>query len=581
MKTTNRGDGGRDNRSLSLAELTRLLELNARPIAISTALALMLCAGYLLLKPPAYRAKATLLLDEDHSDGAGVLGDLARLARPPLAVSEIEVLQSRSIAERTLDGSVDETPSRARSEHRLGLTTLVDEEPSTPLGRALGSGLSATARGEAPRLFAAISKRTADAPDDVRVEFLTPERMRLSTAGFFHRLWPSAPAPLECDYVADRTIQWAGLALRLEVQGNPAGRTFTLRSIAHEDALKMVLKSTRASETARGSGVIELTVDDTDPSRAADIANALCLNYLERSVKRSSRRASQTVDFIETQLVSQNAALAAAEAEVVRLEQQRPQSIDISKAAEGIIGQLNGLEVEIVHNELGRTALHETLELLQAGRLDAVSRLGPEIADPLSLALVQEIATLTSQSEQQDRHDTGPFKALLQAKLADLRSAAEAVALEIEAEQRILALLEQGDASALARTKLDERVVVDPLSTAYLAQFAELSRRLSSLALELTPEHPELVRVKHELQEVRARLQELERSKLAGLEGRASDYRALVGTYEQRLACAPGDERETIAATLEATHFKIGRAAEILGISRKTLLDKRKKYGMK
>jgi DNA-binding NtrC family response regulator len=40
-------------------------------------------------------------------------------------------------------------------------------------------------------------------------------------------------------------------------------------------------------------------------------------------------------------------------------------------------------------------------------------------------------------------------------------------------------------------------------------------------------------------------------------------------------------ERETIAATLEATHCKIGRAAEILGISRKTLLEKRKKYGMK
>ena len=39
-------------------------------------------------------------------------------------------------------------------------------------------------------------------------------------------------------------------------------------------------------------------------------------------------------------------------------------------------------------------------------------------------------------------------------------------------------------------------------------------------------------------------------------------------------------ERETIEATLEATHYKITRAAEILGISRKTLLDKRKKYGL-
>ena len=39
-------------------------------------------------------------------------------------------------------------------------------------------------------------------------------------------------------------------------------------------------------------------------------------------------------------------------------------------------------------------------------------------------------------------------------------------------------------------------------------------------------------------------------------------------------------EREVIQATLEATRYKISQSAEILGISRKTLLDKRKKYGL-
>ena len=39
-------------------------------------------------------------------------------------------------------------------------------------------------------------------------------------------------------------------------------------------------------------------------------------------------------------------------------------------------------------------------------------------------------------------------------------------------------------------------------------------------------------------------------------------------------------EKEAIRATLDATHYKIAKAAEILGISRKTLLDKRKKYGL-
>jgi DNA-binding NtrC family response regulator len=39
-------------------------------------------------------------------------------------------------------------------------------------------------------------------------------------------------------------------------------------------------------------------------------------------------------------------------------------------------------------------------------------------------------------------------------------------------------------------------------------------------------------------------------------------------------------EREAIAQTLEATRYHITKSAEVLGISRKTLLEKRKKYGM-
>ena len=39
-------------------------------------------------------------------------------------------------------------------------------------------------------------------------------------------------------------------------------------------------------------------------------------------------------------------------------------------------------------------------------------------------------------------------------------------------------------------------------------------------------------------------------------------------------------EREAIQSTLEAVHYKIGEAAQILGISRKTLLDKRKRFGL-
>ncbi len=59
--------------------------------------------------------------------------------------------------------------------------------------------------------------------------------------------------------------------------------------------------------------------------------------------------------------------------------------------------------------------------------------------------------------------------------------------------------------------------------------------------------------------------------------------RAAIGgaaVHHARLRSLEEVEREVIAATLEATRYKITKAAEILGISRKTLLDKRKKYGL-
>ena len=54
-----------------------------------------------------------------------------------------------------------------------------------------------------------------------------------------------------------------------------------------------------------------------------------------------------------------------------------------------------------------------------------------------------------------------------------------------------------------------------------------------------------------------------------------------IGGISLHLRSLEDIEKEAIAATLEATHFKIGKASEILGISRKTLLEKRKKYQLK
>src|SRR5216684_223877 len=62
------------------------------------------------------------------------------------------------------------------------------------------------------------------------------------------------------------------------------------------------------------------------------------------------------------------------------------------------------------------------------------------------------------------------------------------------------------------------------------------------------------------------------------LEDFPESVRAADSAFGGALRSLDDMERDAIRATLEATRYKIGKSAQILGISRKTLLDKRKKY---
>ena len=66
-----------------------------------------------------------------------------------------------------------------------------------------------------------------------------------------------------------------------------------------------------------------------------------------------------------------------------------------------------------------------------------------------------------------------------------------------------------------------------------------------------------------------------------GPEDFPENIRAANSSAAEQLFSLEKIEQEAIRATLEATRYKITRTAEILGISRKTLLDKRKKYGLR
>jgi two-component system, NtrC family, response regulator AtoC len=125
----------------------------------------------------------------------------------------------------------------------------------------------------------------------------------------------------------------------------------------------------------------------------------------------------------------------------------------------------------------------------------------------------------------------------------------------------------------------ERRGDIRPLVAHFLPQLAELNRRphlkvsAAALALLEAYEYPGNVRELRNL---------LEGALVQGQgpEIMPTDLPRRVRENSPRKMTLEELERAYIAEVLDATRGKKGRAAEILGISRKTLLEKRKRYGL-
>ena len=566
--------GAVHNRDTSaVRELARLMAHRGPTIFITLSLCMLVGLVVASLRPASYRAIAKLDLADD-SSGGGVLDSLALLARPPAAMAEIEALRSRTNIERAIAEPERDAPTRASraepwgssgSKH-LGLKTLVEDLSLATLPHFFDRRAEERhAYPDAPHLQARLEATEAGAPHSVRVSFSSRERVRLSPWRPLTLLLPGAKRHAaaselpgselpesEFHWKAGQPIEWRGLRLWLEPQGDLSGRSFHVRRLTEFEAVRRVRKRLHVHETSRASGVIEVVFDDSDPVRAAETANAICLNFIERSKVHGERRAKQTLGFIEEQLETQTRALTEAGEEVLRLQQANPQTIDVGKAAEVLIDMRSELEAERMRLRMARDAVSKAVELLAAGQTAGLSRLSEELSDPLSTAYVTEIATLTAQAEQQDRSDTGAFKTLLQAQLVELQSEAEQLRLEIAAKREAVSALESGIESALAQVGDPNRASgSDPLATVYLEQLAQLHASRAQLELEFTAEHPDVKRLHGREEQLSARILAMERSRLEAMVTRAAEYAGLLADRRERLAELPGGERGRIATALE------------------------------
>ena len=233
-----------------------------------------------------------------------------------------------------------------------------------------------------------------------------------------------------------------------------------------------------------------------------------------------------------------------------------------------LFGHERGAFTGAVERKLGR------LELAGGGTivLDEVAALAPSIQSKLLRVL-----------EERSFERLGGTETLrIEARLVALTNAdlAKAVATGRFREDLYFRL----NVLTLTVPALRERPAdILPLAEHLLARLAPVHGRPDALLVDeaqrmlLAYAWPGNVR---ELKNVIERALIFAKGSAIGPEDFPESVRAVSSGAVVRLRSLEEIEHEAIQATLEATRYKISKAAEILGISRKTLLDKRKKYGL-
>lgn len=524
-------------------QLLLLLRHHAGRVLGSAAATLLIGILWLGSTVPEYQSSATLLLESPSSGGGGLTALLGGGGDGNAA--EIVVMQSRAVIERTIQRAGLRAVEQAGDPDNpfpFGLLTRVEDLGLRPLPALMARLGRAGAAGG--RLFA----RLEPPGDPVRVSFASSERIAVTHPARWSRL----PVITEHDYRPGQPIQLGHQTLWLLARGNVVGGSYVIHSGTEADAIESLRTRVAIGERGRGSGAMVITVTDHDPRSAADLANAISDSYLELAHSRDDRRISHTTQFIEAQLAEQQAELEKAEAELVALQVEQPDSIDAGGAAASLIAQIRQLEGEKIRLTVMEQSFTEALQLIEEKEERALSRLDTQFLDSMSLRYINHIVDASTASLMLERSDTGQYHYLMQAKLTEIRGEAERIRMWRNALQEVIDRHATGDRTALSRLSAQGTLgmTMDPMTAVLMNELGRLQGLRDQRAGELTDAHPEVAALARSIADVELRIIDNLKSRTAGFDNSLSQYQGLIDAREQQMLAHSTSERQSIDSAL-------------------------------
>jgi tyrosine-protein kinase Etk/Wzc len=331
---------------IDLLALFTTLWMSKLFIAAVTGVFMVIGVSYALLATPVYRANATVQVEEK-SPGLPGMSDVTEMfGGKSSSVTEIELLKSRKVIGAAIDKLNLDIKVKPKYFRGFGQAIArrfkgVDGELNSPLlgfgSYAWGGENIVVSRFDVPssvynagHTIIAGENNTFTLISPQGEELLTGQTGKVATAEGYEL------------YVSD-------LQARPDTQ-------FSLRRIRRLSAIIALQSAVGVSERGKDSGILALSIEDTDPVRAENILDVIANTYLRQNVERQSAEAAKSLDFLREQLPSIKKDLEAAE-QRFNDYQVKAGSVNISAEAEALLKQMVDLESGIAELQLQKSEL--------------------------------------------------------------------------------------------------------------------------------------------------------------------------------------------------------------------------------
>ncbi|MBR8842465.1 polysaccharide biosynthesis tyrosine autokinase [Pseudoalteromonas sp. JC3] len=316
-------------------------------IAGITALFMLLGIAYAIFSTPIYQATAMVQVEEKGGSVPGFDDMSGMFESTSAAVTEIELLKSRSVIGEAVD--------------TLNLDTVVEPKLFPLFGGRSFRKFVAQSEGEVAEPSLGASSY-AWGGEQVEIHRFKVPSSAISTSFILQARADESFVLLTSD--GDEVL--AGKVGEEVKQGQfeltiktLIARPETEFSIVKRNRLQTILdlqSAISASEKGKDSGIINLALQSASPEYAEKVLDKVAGIYVRRNVERNSAEAQQSLEFLEVQLPEVKRNLEHAE-KAFNDYQIRQESIDISLETQGVLEQIVKLETKLQELELKRLEL--------------------------------------------------------------------------------------------------------------------------------------------------------------------------------------------------------------------------------